>query len=214
MNYIIEMLEKLDRFFENKKKTETYLIILLPIFVIGYLAVEVVIPKTQQSYDASKSALLDTQSRLTNLENELNRLTVNGDRMFFVKELEKDINSLEVAIMEYDDASSYIDAQMIHISDILFNRASWSNFLDSISERAEENRVTIKNIHNQFISQDGEFGHVLEIGVDGTADFKNMLNFIANIEQSELLVDVYGMDLNATDQVESSLKISVWGVSE
>lgn len=214
MNSIIELLEKLDNFFNSKKPTETYLIMLVPIFVIGYIALEIAIPSTTQTYNQAKERVDRTQRDIAALEAELARLTVNGDKMFRVKTLEKDINELKTAIIELDDGSDYIDAQMVRISDILFNRESWSLFLDSITQKAIENKVSIQTIENRFIDQNHDFGHVLEIGVEGKASFTNIVNFLASIEESELLVDVYGMDLQSSNIIDGKFKISVWGFSQ
>lgn len=214
MNAIIELLEKLDKFFENKKPTEAYLFILLPVFVLGYLTYELVIPVTTKNYENAKAKLEKTQSDIQRYTNELNRLTVNGDKMYRVKVLEKENDDLKKEIIRLDDASSYIDGQMVRISDILFNKESWSKFLDSITQKAQNNKIVIKTIENKFINQQGEFGHVLEIVVDGSGNFANMVNFLSNIEKSELLVDVYGMNLEATDVVDGEFKISVWGFSQ
>lgn len=214
MNFIVELLENLDNFFKKKKTTEAYLFMALPVFVIAYVAYELVIPVTTKNYETSKSTLERTQKDIVSLSNELSKLTINGDKMYHVKVLERDINNLKTKIVNLDDASAYIDGQMVRISDILFNKKSWSLFLDSISKKAKDHKVTIKTIENKFIDQNGEFGHVLEIVVDGSGKFTDMVNFLANIEKSELLVDVYGMSLEASDRVEGSFKISVWGFSQ
>lgn len=214
MNQLIELLERIDAFFKDRKQTESYFIMALPILVIGYLALDVIIPSTTQTYENAKQKMEKTTDEIAALERELNALTVNGDRMFKVKALEKEIGDLEKSTAAFNDASAYIDSQMIKVSDILFNKKTWSDFLDSISQRAKSNNLTVQSIHNEFISQEGEFGHVLEIGVNGSASFNNMLNFLANVEQSELLVDVYAMNLNATHDVNGSFQISVWGFSQ
>lgn len=214
MNQLIELLERIDAFFKDRKQTESYFIMALPILVIGYLALDVIIPSTTQTYENAKQKMEKTTDEIAALERELNALTVNGDRMFKVKALEKEIGDLEKSTASFNDASAYIDSQMIKVSDILFNKNTWSDFLDSISQRAKSNNLTVQSIHNEFISQEGEFGHVLEIGVNGSASFNNMLNFLANVEQSELLVDVYAMDLNATHDINGSFQISVWGFSQ
>jgi Tfp pilus assembly protein PilN len=214
MNAIVELLEKLDNFFKNKKSTEAYLFMALPIFVIGYIAYDYIIPATTKGYETSKSVLEKTEKEIVQFQSELNRLTVNGDKMYHVKILEKDINGLKTEIVRLDDASAYIDGQMVRISDILFNKKSWSLFLDSISQKAIDNKITVNTIENRFIDQKGEFGHVLEIGFEGSGSFTDMVNFLANIEKSELLVDVYGMDLQAEGPVKGAFKISVWGFSQ
>lgn len=214
MNAIIELLEKLDNFFNNKKTTEAYLFMILPIFVLGYITYEMIIPATTQKYETAKTQLEKTQKDIQNLQAKLQRLTVNGDKMYRVKVLEKKNSDLKEEIVKLNDASSYIDGQMVRISDILFNKQSWSKFLDSITQKAQENQITVKTIENRFINQQGEFGHVLEIAVKGSGSFSNMLNFLANIEKSELLVDVYGIDLESSQTIDAAFDISVWGFSQ
>ncbi len=211
---IADTLGRLDAFFENKKTTESYLIMLLPVFVIGYIALEIVIPATTKMYTDSKQQYEKTVNSIQNLQATMDRLTVNGDKMYRVKVLEGEIDNLKESIASLNDGSDYIDSQMVKISDILFNKESWSEFIDSITQKAHDNDVKITSIDNRFIEGDGEFGHVLEIGIDCKADFNQMLNFLATIEQSQLLVDVYGMQLQAGQTIGGAFKVSVWGFSQ
>ncbi len=214
MNFFVDLLERLDNFFKGKKATEAYIIISLPIMVIAYVTYEFAIPLTQERYDNSYKRLTQTEKTIAQLEKEMNRLTVNGDKMYRVKELESEIKNLKTTTASLNDASDYIDAKMVAISDILFNRESWSEFLDSITQKAKDNKIKIQSLENRFLDQKGEFGHVLEISVAAQGEFKNMISFLATIEQSELLVDIYAMDMNASKKIDGKYDISVWGFNK
>jgi hypothetical protein len=99
---------------------------------------------------------------------------------------------------------------------MLFNKKSWSTFLNSITHTAQENNVDIRYITNQYLNSNGNFGHVLEITVGCKGSYKGIVKFINSIEQNRLVTDIYGtdiyLDVNSIDIV-ADINISVWGIN-
>ena len=99
---------------------------------------------------------------------------------------------------------------------MLFNQKSWSRFLNSLTNSAEVQNVDIRKIVNDYVDNNGSFGHVLEIGIECQGSYKNIVKFMNELEQNILVTDIYGtsliLDTNASEIV-ADINISVWGIN-
>jgi len=68
-------------------------------------------------------------------------------------------------------------------------------------------------ISNKFVNNQDSFGHVLEIGVDCKGGYTNMIKFMNQIEESELVVDIYNIQLESNQTINANFKVSVWGIN-
>ena len=66
---------------------------------------------------------------------------------------------------------------------------------------------------NKYALNNKSFGHILDINLKTTGNYKNTLNFINSLEQSELVVDIHDLNIVATEKLNSDLNISVWGIT-
>ena len=100
-----------------------------------------------------------------------------------------------------------------------YNEKNWAKFMDSLSTIAENNNIKIYAIHSDrrepSIKQIFQPEALLDIDVKFEGAFSNVLRYINLIEQSEMIVDVNKMDINATKngKIGGSIGISIWGVN-
>jgi len=103
------------------------------------------------------------------------------------------------------------------LSDLLFNKKSWSLFIDSITDRAAFNNVEISLLaNNHVVDNNNSFGHVLEVGLRCEGEFKSIVDFINDLEQNTLVTDIYHSEIYADANrsiIVSDINISVWGVN-
>ena len=216
MKFIEDKLEELDNYFAPKKESEKWLIILGVAGIIAYLAYAYLLPYTEAKYKKSEIAKKNIQKSITDNNTYLNSITVNGDRDYYVKKYDMDIARKKQNIVTLDKKIKFIDSNIQKLSDMLFNQKSWSRFLNSITDRAEVQNVDISYISNDYIDNNGSFGHVLEIGVGCKGTYKNIVKFINELEQNTLVTDIYGtnmaVDSNGS-QVVADINVSVWGIN-
>jgi hypothetical protein len=97
---------------------------------------------------------------------------------------------------------------------MLFDQKSWSNFLNSITENAKQHNIDIQFIKNRYVDNKGNFGHVLEIEVGSSGNFKDMVKFLNVLEQNTLVTDIYSSRLKGnSDGIDADINISVWGIN-
>ena len=216
MKFIEDKLEELDAYFAPKKESEKWIIILGLAGLITYLAYDYLLPYTEQMYKKSEVTKKSIEKSIKNNTIYLNSITVNGDKDYYVKKYTRDIAMKKQRIQKTKDKIVFIDKNLNKLSDMLFNQKNWSIFLNSITDKAEIQNVDLKYIRNQYVDNNGSFGHVLEVGVGCKGDYKNIVKFMNELEQNVLVTDIYGttmaMDLNSS-KVVADINISVWGIN-
>jgi len=213
MKIIEDILEKLDDYFEHKKESEFYIIVLGTVFAIGMFSYNVLIPETEDILKRDLQTQNRLKAQLTEQENYLKSITVNGDNRYKIKKLQKEIKNLKTTLKNIKELNEYSDYQIQTLSELLFNEKNWAKFLDSIAKKANDNGVDIDTISNIFIQNQENFGHVLEIGIECEGNYQDVIAFMNNIEESELVVDVYEIVLEKEKKIKANFKVSVWGIN-
>ncbi|WP_201353104.1 type 4a pilus biogenesis protein PilO [Hydrogenimonas urashimensis] len=213
MKIIEDLLEKLDRYFEEKKESEFYLMVLGIMAVVGLISYSYLIPITEKQLKKDLKQQKRLEKKIREEKSYLASVTVNNDQRYKIKKLQKEIQTLQVKFNDLKEINEYSDYQIQTLSELLFNEKNWAKFLDSIALKAKKNNIDIFLISNKFINNKDSFGHVLEIGVECAGNYRNMINFLNEIEESELVVDIYNLELESDKTINANFKVSVWGIN-
>jgi len=210
------ILHSLDEFFKDKSDNEKWMIIFMIVAVIGYMAYSLFLPYAQEKLNKSTKQRNSLQKSIKSHKQYIQSITVGGDRDFYIKKYDKDIIKLEKDILNANGDINFISAKLEELSPLLFNKESWSIFLNSITKEAKKQDVKIEYINNNYIDSNGSFGHILEIAVGCKGEYKNIAKFINRLEKNVLVTDIYGsniyMDENKSTTV-ADINISVWGIN-
>ncbi len=216
MKFIEDKLEALDAYFAPKKESEKWMMILGVAGTIAYAAYAYLLPYTEEMFKKSESTKKTIQKSIADNNTYLNSITVSGNRNYYIKEFDKDIKTKKQKIVDVNNNIKFIDKSLLKLSDMLFNQKSWSQFLNSITDKAEIENVDLSYISNKYVDSNGSFGYVLEIGLGCKGEYKNLVRFINELEQNRLVTDIYGAsfktDKNSTE-VFADINISVWGIN-
>lgn len=213
MKIIEDLLEKLDNYFEEKKESEFYLIVLGIMAVVGLISYTYLIPITESQLKKDIKQQKKLEKKIREERHYLASVTVNNDQRYKIKKLQNEIQTLQANFSDLKEINEYSDYQIQTLSELLFNEKNWAKFLDSIALKAKKNNIDIFMISNNFINNKDSFGHVLEIGVDCEGSYKNMISFMNEIEESELVVDIYNLQLDSDKNINATFKVSVWGIN-
>ena len=213
MKLFEDILEKLDNYFEGKKETEFYLMVLAVVAVVGLVSYSYLIPMTEAQLKKDLRTQKNLMKKISEEKRYLASVTVNGDNRYKIKKLQNEIAQLKIRYSDLKEVNEYSDYQIQTLSELLFNEKNWAKFLDSISLKAKKNHVDISLISNTFVNNKDSFGHVLEIGVECQGTYRNMIRFMNEIEESELVVDIYKIDMESDKNIQANFKVSVWGIN-
>jgi len=216
MKFIEDKLEELDIYFAPKKESEKWMLILGVAGVIAYLGYSFLLPYTEDLYNKSEKTKKRIQKNIADNNTYLNSITVSGDREYYVKQYDNDIIVKKENIVNVNNKIKFIDNNLEKLSDMLFNQKSWSRFLNAITLKAEIHNVNLEYITNQYADNNGSFGHVLEIGLGATGDYRSIVKFMNELEQNVLVTDIFetklALDNNSSD-LKADINISVWGIN-
>ncbi|CAA6809017.1 MAG: Unknown protein [uncultured Sulfurovum sp.] len=216
MKAIVNILNTLDEYFEVKSDNEKWMMIGMVAVVIAYMSYTFFYPFALDKFNTVKAKNETLEKSIRKHKQYLQGITEEGDRNFYVKKYDNDIKNLKIDVIKVNDEISFIAAGLEELSPLLFNKESWSKFLNSLTKQAKTQDVNINYIENNYVDNDGSFGHVLQIEVGCSGEYKQIVKFINQLEKSVLVTDVYGshiyLDKNDT-VVSADINISVWGVN-
>jgi hypothetical protein len=216
MKYLEDKLEALDIYFAPKKESEKWVVILGIAGFIAYLGYAYLLPYTEDMYKKSERSKKSIQKSITDNNIYLNSITVGGDREYYIKKFDNDIIVKKKKIVDTTNKIKFIDSNLEKLSDMLFNQKSWSKFLNSITYKAEIQNVDLEYITNEYVDNNGSFGHVLEIGIGCKGEYKNIVKFMNELEQNILVTDIFQSKLVSdtnSSYTLADINISVWGIN-
>jgi len=212
----VTILNNLDDFFKEKSDNEKWMLIGMVFVVIGYLSYSSFLPYAEDKYNHTLRKKETLQKSIASHKQYLRGITQNGDRDFYIKKYDKDIAKIKKRINATHDEITFIQTGLDELNDLMFNKESWSKFLNSITRQAKEQEVKIDYIENEYVTNDGSFGHLLQISVGCHGPYKNIVKFFNKLEKNVLVTDIYEMHITLTEDKRAILgevKISVWGIN-
>lgn len=205
---IEDYLHNIDKAFSQKTQKDTYMIymmIVAGIFAFSYMLF----------WDSSFANFESTRANVVNLDRKINAdnlyLKVNPESKII--NLDKEIMKINADMIVHKDNNAYIKSKIETISSLIYDERTWGEYLDSISKNAQKYHVKIQNFSNTYAQTHNSFGHILDITISTTANYRNTFLFINSLERSELVVDIHDFTIKAQNKLNTDLNISVWGIT-
>ena len=201
--------DKIDAFFAEKKPSEASLLYFGAALFVGFLVYQFVFLETDKNLKITESNLASVKKKV---DEERRYLSLNTPAR-----LQQLKNDVEAKYAEYDDANykiSYVDNTLTELSYLLFDDENWASFVDDISRLAKKYKVEIQEIANKFYEPTFQkITHVVEIDIKSKGNFSNMVKFLNEIEESQMVIDVHQIEITKPDdKLEGHFKIAVWGM--
>jgi hypothetical protein len=217
MNSIVE---QIDRALEGKKKSEKIIMFSMPLIVFCTLSYTYLFPISEDSLTQSKRALQVVKSQINTQKIYLNSLNItdidNFDRDAKREEItlryKDEITKIKLEIENIDDERIYIRNKLLELTS---NQNKWSDFLDFVANRANELDLNIKEIENERYTNitNSDIFKDLNIKVNGSGTFQNLLKYINDIENYGVFVELNNTALVVKDgNLTFSLDVNNWRV--
>ncbi len=210
-------LDQLDQWFASKGNSANNYFYIALLFV-GVVAYFILSGYADPYLEESETNLSTATTKLEGAQREYNEF-FGGDPKAFVDNKRNILNGARTNLNNIVEERKYLDGKLKEISKLTYNEKNWAKFMDSLSTIAENNNIKIYAIHSDrrepSIKQIFQPEALLDIDVKFEGAFSNVLRYINLIEQSEMIVDVNKMDINATKngKIGGSIGISIWGVN-
>ncbi|PHS57029.1 MAG: hypothetical protein COB17_07370 [Sulfurimonas sp.] len=201
-------LQKIDLSLNSKTKKDVYMIyimLFMGIFSFSYLVF----------WDTSLQNFNKMNKQISSIEAKLftDNIYLKNNTEAKISILEKKIKKVQMDLAIIKDKNSYIKNKVETISSLLYNEKTWGSYINSISQNAKKYNIKILTFTNEIAISHKSFGHMLDINLNFTGNYINTLSFINSLEQSELVVDLHALNIQAQDKLNTDLNISVWGIN-
>lgn len=205
---IEDYLQSIDASFKNKSQKDiymTYIMIFGLIFAFSYILF----------WDSSEAAFEEKNNQLNELSAKINadKIYLNVNPETKIAYLDIEIKKINSDLERLKGNNAYIKSKIETISSLIYDERTWGEYLHSISTNAKKYDIKIIDFTNEYASTNNAFGHILDINLKTTANYKNTLKFINSLEQSDLVVDIHKLGIKANDRLDTALSISVWGIT-
>ena len=204
---IEDYLHKIDTAFKGKEQKEiymTYLMVVAVIFAFAYLLF----------WDSSFESFTQTRANVQKLEKQIanDKQYLSRNPQTKILQLDRKIKSINKETLLNKNNNAHIKSKIETISSLIYDERAWGEYLDSITTDAQKYHIKMDNLTDKYSKVGSSFGHILDISVDSQGNFKNTIQFINSLEQSDLVVDIHDFNITADDTLKSHLQISVWGI--
>ena len=212
----MKFLEKMDDYFSTKKKSEKWMIIIATVVVIVYFLSTFIYPYAHASYAESKKNKQEIQKSIAKNRHYLESVTKDENHDFYMQKLDKRIAEKKRTLLQLNHKIATINTKLKKISESLFSKTLWSDFLNSLTTKAKIQNLDIQYISNTYIDHNESFGRVLEINVGCKGAYSDMIAFMQGLEQSKLITEIdkttFLVDKETSDII-ADIHVSVWGIN-
>lgn len=205
--------DKIDNFLKDKKSSELSLLFLILFVVIGFVVYSSVFPVTEKMLKKTKNSHKSINSKLNQEIAYLNSVTRGGDENYIIKKMTTEVDKQKQILSDTKFANAHVDKRLKELSYLLFNDKNWAKFIDSIALIGQKYGVKLRLIGSSFFEPNlQEIKQVLTVKVDFHGDFIDILKFINELEESDLVVDINNLNLESSDTIVGTLDVAVWGM--
>jgi hypothetical protein len=205
---IEDYLQSIDYYFQEKTQKDVYMTYIMIFVVIVAFSYLLFWDTSEADFKAKRAQVVSLESKIT-----MDEIYLQQNPMSKIKQIENQIKNAEVEIIVYQENNQYIKNKIEEISFLIYDEQTWGEYLHSISKNAKINNVKILNLNNVYAKNSTTFGHILDITLKTTGNYQNTMNFINSLEESDLVVDLHDLNIEALTTLTSDLKISVWGIT-
>jgi len=208
-------LDRIDSFYYSRSKSEAYLASIIVGLAVGGLVYLLLAEPAQKYKENQESINKKLHSDINKAKNYLDSITVNGDREYKVKQLNKKIKEANNEINQFRMKLNKITMVMKkELSPVLYTKHNWSSFLNEITNQAKRDGLKMYALTNSSPKESNStFGKVLNIGIKAQGEYGNILSFVNDLEKSKLVTTIDQLKLKSTKgEPIVDINMSVWGV--
>ncbi len=209
----MDILDRIDQYYNSKKPSEVWLMTLLMAILVGFLFYTLFGDSASNYRKAQEQMNADLKNKISSHESYLKAITVNGDREFYIKELNKKILKEKMTLNLYREKLNKLQSAMKDLKELVYTKDNWSKFLHTITQKAEENELEIYSITNTNYEQNSTFAKVLDVNIKAAGSYGNILSFMNDLEQTQLVTNIATVTLSAHEEKPiADINLSVWSI--
>ncbi len=211
----MNFLDRLDNYYYSKKPSEAWIMIILVALLIGYLLYNLISDISYDYKERQKSKNVKLHNNIDLANSYLDSITINGDKNYTIKELNKKIINKKSELNTNRAKLSKLDGASRKLTSVLYNNVNWSIFLHNITTKAEDNNLKLYNIENRVYDQNDSFGKVMDVYIKCKGEFGEILSFVNDLERTKLVANVSMLKLkSSSNNPIADINFTVWGIKQ
>ncbi len=133
---------------------------------------------------------------------------------FEVEKLKSDLINTKEKIEILKSQRDIVSSKISSLSEVIYSKESWTQFLNSLSKIASDSGVEILLIKNQFLENSKEkFDVRLKIELKTKSKFINIIKFMDRLESGKLIVNIDTLKMTVSQEgIDGHFFISIWGI--
>jgi Tfp pilus assembly protein PilO len=204
-------LEKFENYLGKIKPAQRYFIYLLPALLTAAVIYLDILPYQEEELDTL------TQQK-EQLQRDIKRKSPARLRKK-IKKGEKELLSLKSDVEEKRDDFNYLYAKLTNLEISEFNDAKWAITLDKILKESLKRHIEIAHIKNNDSEVKNPNSKILAkkyVEIEGKGDFKDILNYISFIENTQFLIDIKNIRMEKIpdeSDIGFTINFTIYGVN-
>lgn len=202
---------KVDNFLIQRKKSEIYMIYLVPVLFIGYITLQVTVPSFTSSIQKAKVKLADVEKQVADYRAQLKSIK---DGILILKILESKNDELKDEIAKITKENYEVEAKIdFELKEIKHNSISWSKYLLDITKAATTRGVKLDQFANAINPElkYGVFEKIIDIDINATGSYTKVMDFLDTLERDERLVEITNLTMGVDKNIVFKSHLDVWG---
>jgi len=130
-----------------------------------------------------------------------------------IARIDQEIEQIKSKTLAVKEENEYINYKISQISELFYNEKAWGQYIDSITENARKYHIKLSLLNNRKAKEKEKFGHVLDIQIQGSGQYRDIVRFINAMEQSKLVIDLHKLRVQAKKRLSFDINSSVWGIT-
>ncbi len=205
--------DRLDSYYQSRKPSEVWLMVGLFSLVIGYMLYTLLEPISTEYRQREENRNSHLRNSIESSQNYIRSITVNGDKNFYIKQLNRKIVKKRMAMNNLRGKLVKLDSTLKDFNSLLYTKNNWSKFLHNITVNAKKNNLKVNSISDRVYDNNASFAKVLDVNIDVKGKYGELLNFMNMLEQTELVANISAVTLKASqDQPRADINLTVWGI--
>jgi predicted MPP superfamily phosphohydrolase len=209
----MNLLTKIDNYYYNKKPSEVWLMVLLLGLLVGYLIFSLLSTSGDNFRATQEKRNHDLKTQIASHQSYLKAITVNGDRDYYLKDLNRKILQQKQLLNQYRSKLNHLKSSMKELKDLVYTKDNWSKFLHTITQEAKNNHLELYEITSKNYEQNSTFSKVLDVSIKAKGKYGDILSFMNSLEQIKLVTNISNASLNSSESKPvADINLSVWSI--
>jgi len=193
----MNILDSLDKFFEEQKEQEQKLFMFLPVLLFGFLIYYFIYPITDENLNKAINSNQSLNKKISNIKS--NNITLRKQNAKFSKILKVANKTLK----ELNTQKVELDTLLKKLQFLKFDLVKWADFYNTIPNLVKKHHLIVLRLDNLILDNnehtDKLFQKKMEISIHTIGGFVNFIKFMNEFESKKELIKVRSLNIKSDE---------------